>query len=509
MVRKLFKIVTSRLVWSIFLIALELFLMGYLVFWASYVKGYYLYFYLLSAAVTIFVLTRNENPSYKVVWIALASIFPTFGGILYLIFGNKKIGHRAERRLQDYINSHLTLSRDVKEMENARRLMTNDEDVRMANYIYNMTGLPAYDNTEVYYYPTGEDFFADVFGELEKAEKYIFIEYFIIGKGEIWDKTLDILKRKVKEGVDVRVIYDDMGSINAIPFQYDKTLRQIGIKAYAFNPVKIHVNPRINFRDHRKILSIDGNVCYTGGLNLSDEYANRTIRFGYWKDNAIKLKGDACFSLTRLFLETWLSLTREKEIDLEYYRPSYKAENDGLVQVFGASPFFPVQMGENAYLNIINSAKKYIWIATPYLIPDDKLLSALSMAAESGIDVRIVTPNYPDKVQVHEVTRSNYESLIMSGVKIYEFTPGFVHSKMFLSDDSRAIVGTTNLDYRSFFLHFELSVAFYGSSVLSPIKEDFDKIFSLSKEIKAGDADKISIIRKAFRYFYKLFSPAL
>ncbi len=507
--RKLFKIITSRLVWSALLILFEFCIMAYLVFYASYVLGYYIYFYLLSAVVTIFVLTRKENPSYKAVWLALASLFPTLGGVLYLIFGNKKIGHRAEKRLKDYVNSHLTLSKDTKEMREAISMMESDEDKRMASYIYNMTGLPAYTNTEATYFPTGEEFFRDLYGELDKAERYIFLEYFIIGQGEIWDKTLEILKRKVNEGVDVRLLYDDMGSINAVPLGYDRYLRQFGIKAYAFNPVKIHLNPRLNFRDHRKILSIDGEVCYTGGLNLSDEYANRTIRFGYWKDNAIKIRGDACFSLTRLFLESWLTITKEKGVDLEQYRPHGMVKNDGLVQVFGANPFFPVPMGENAYLNIINSAKRYIWITTPYLIPDDKLLDALCMAAESGIDVRIVTPNYPDKPQVHEVTRSNYDDLIESGVKIYEFTPGFVHSKMFLSDDERAIVGTTNLDYRSFFLHFELSVAFYGSSILESVKKDFISIFDISREMKIGEDRNISLVRKAFRYFYKLFSPAL
>lgn len=506
--RKLFKIVTSRLIWSALLILIEFFLMVYLVFWAAYARGYYIYFYLLSILVTVFVLTRKESPSYKVVWIALASVFPTLGGVLYLLFGNKKIGQRAERRLEDYINSHLTLSKDVREMEDSRKKLSSDVDVRMANYIYNMTGLPAYDNTEAYYFATGEEFFSDVFSEMEKAKKYIFIEYFIIGLGEVWSKTLELLKRKAKEGVDVRLMYDDMGSINSVPIHYEKTLRSYGIKAVVFNPVKPHMNPRLNFRDHRKILSIDGEVCYTGGLNLADEYANRQIRFGYWKDNAIKLKGEACFSLTRLFLETWCSLNKEK-VDFEFYRPERIASSDGIVQIFGTSPFFPVPMGENAYLNIINSAKRYVWITTPYLIPDDKLSDALCMASESGIDVRIVTPNYPDKKQVHEVTRSNYELLLRSGVRIFEFTPGFVHSKMFISDDERAIVGTTNLDYRSFFLHFELSVAFYGSSIIKDVKSDFNKIFDLSKEMESGAADKISPIRKVFRYFYKLFSPAL
>ena len=504
--RKLFKIVTSRLIWSALLILIEFFLMVYLVFWAAYARGYYIYFYLLSILVTVFVLTRKESPSYKVVWIALASVFPTLGGVLYLLFGNKKIGQRAERRLEDYINSHLTLSKDVREMEDSRKKLSSDVDVRMANYIYNMTGLPAYDNTEAYYFATGEEFFSDVFSEMEKAKKYIFIEYFIIGLGEVWSKTLELLKRKAKEGVDVRLMYDDMGSINSVPIHYEKTLRNYGIKAVVFNPVKPHMNPRLNFRDHRKILSIDGEVCYTGGLNLADEYANRQIRFGYWKDNAVKFRGAAVWNFTYLFLEMWAVLWGGDD-DLKAYVPTVSAEHDGFVQPFGDNPLDDVSTAEDVYVQMISSAKRYVWITTPYLIPDDQMIGALTIAAAAGVDVRIITPRHPDKKTIFEVSRSNYAALIKAGVKIYEYIPGFIHAKTFIADDAAAVVGTTNIDYRSFYLHFEISVLFLYSSVVKAVKDDFEKTLLQSEEM-TPEMVRAKGFQRIVRGFLRLFSPA-
>lgn len=506
--RKLVRVLTSRLFLSALLFAAEFSVMIYLVFWAAYSKGYYIYFTLLSAVVVLLVMTRNEKPAYKMVWMLLASLFPSFGGVLYLLYGNKKIGRLSEKKIKAYrIDSHV---KDViGEIEDdAIELIRDDDSKKLSRYIYNSTGAPAFGATGSVYFADGNDFFLDLLDELEKAEHFIFIEYFIIGEGEYWNRILEILRRKAAAGVDVRVMYDDMGSINSIPIYYYRTLRSYGIKAFCFNPVRLHLNPRLNFRDHRKIFSIDGNVCYTGGLNLADEYFNSEIRFGYWKDNAIKLTGSAVFTLTAMFLELWDAVSGQKDDPFEYL-PSIEVEDDGLVQPFGFNPFVNDAVGENAYLTMIGSAKRYVWITTPYLIPDDGMLEALRLAAISGVDVRIITPHIPDKKQVHEVSRSNYDVLISSGVKIYEFTPGFVHSKMFLSDDDKAIVGTTNLDFRSFFLHFELSVAFYQAGICEEVKKDFLHLFELSCVMNEQKKVRIGFIRRAFRYFYKLFSPAL
>ncbi len=506
--RKLFKLVTSRLFWSSILFIFEFSLMVYLVVWAAYSKGYYFYFYFLSAFVVLLVMSRNENPSYKMVWIALSSLFPTVGGVLYLLFGNKKIGRLAQKKVRSYKIDTETISLDEQEMAKALQNLKDGGDARLCSYIYNMSHMPACGGTGAKYFSSGEEFFKALIPDLNKAEKFIFIEYFVIGLGSCWNTILEILKEKASNGVEVRVIYDDMGSVNVLPINYYRLLESWGIHAICFNPMRLHVNPRLNFRDHRKILCIDGDVCYTGGLNLSDEYMNDEIRFGYWKDNAIRLEGTAVFNFTRMFVYIWDALTQKKD-ELEKMQPRPLPVGDGLIQPFGSNPLLDEPLGENAYLQLISNAKRYVWITTPYLIPDDAMKAALKLAAQSGIDIRIITPYHPDKKQVHEVTRSNYDELMRAGVKIYEFLPGFVHSKMFVSDDRIAIVGTTNLDYRSFFLHFELSVVFYGSSLIEDVKQDYLKIEDLSRLQIVGGASRINPIRKCFRYFYKLFSPAL
>lgn len=506
--RKLFKLLTSRLFWSSILFIFEFSLMVYLVVWAAYSKGYYFYFYFLSAIVVLLVMSRNENPSYKMVWIALSSLFPTVGGVLYLLFGNKKIGRLAQKKVRSYKTDPEMTESDAALMDCCLKKISDKGDARLASYIYNMSHMPVCDGTRARYFATGEEFFKALIPDLKRAEKFIFIEYFVVGIGSCWNTILEILKEKASAGVDVRVVYDDMGSVNVLPMKYDRMLESWNIHAVCFNPLKLHVNPRLNFRDHRKILCIDGNVCYTGGLNLSDEYMNNEIRFGYWKDNAIRLEGRAVFNFTRMFVQIWDAVTKKYD-DLSTMLPIPAGEGDGLIQPFGSNPLLDEPLGENAYLQLINNAKKYVWITTPYLIPDDAMKGALKLAAQGGIDIRIITPYHPDKKQVHEVTRSNYEELIGAGVKIYEFLPGFVHSKMFVSDDRIAIVGTTNLDYRSFFLHFELSVVFYGSSLIGDVKNDYLKIEDLSRLQTPGCASHINPVRKCFRYFYKLFSPAL
>ena len=305
----------------------------------------------------------------------------------------------------------------------------------------------------------------------------------------------------------VAVIYDDMGSINVLPAGYDRVLRQKGIKAVAFNRVRMHINPRLNFRDHRKIFDIDGNICYTGGLNLADEYANDEVRFGYWKDNAVKFRGAAVWNFTFLFLEMWMGVWGADD-DLGRFLPTVHAQSDGFVQPFGDNPLDDYSTAEDVYIQMINNARRYVWITTPYLVPDDQMAGALEIAAASGVDVRIITPRHPDKKTVFEVSRSNYEPLMKAGVKIYEYIPGFMHSKTFIADDETAVVGTTNIDYRSFYLHFELSVLFVRSSVVAAVKEDFLKTFGLSEKMTAEMVRARGPVHRAVRYFLRLFSPA-
>lgn len=505
--RKIYKLLSSRLFWMFLLFSAQSVFIVYLVLWASFTEGALLLFTALSVVLGIIVMSRSERAPYKLVWLFLLVIFPLFGGVFYLLFGNKKIGKLSKKRLASFWKKVPESTCYVSTVEDGFNSIP-DEYKRTSTFIRNTTGLPAWSNTECEYFAYGEDFFVDAIKELKKAERFIFIEYFVIGEGKWWNRILDILKEKVNQGVDVRVLYDDMGSINALPASYNWTLKSYGIKCCCFNRVKLHINPRLNFRDHRKILSIDGNVCYTGGLNLADEYANDDIRFGYWKDSAIKLRGAAVWNLTFLFLRMWDSLTNSDD-DLKLYIPTISVEGDGAVQPFGDNPFDDATVTENTYLQLINNAKKYIWITTPYLIPDDAITDALKMASKAGIDVRIITPHIPDKKSVFEVTKSNYQNLMEAGVRIFEFVPGFIHSKTFLVDDQVCCIGTTNIDYRSLYLHFELSVMLYGSSVIGEVRKDLEKTLRLSREQRMEEVKNITLFTWIKRFVFKLFSPAL
>ncbi|MDE7298387.1 MAG: cardiolipin synthase, partial [Lachnospiraceae bacterium] len=339
----------------------------------------------------------------------------------------------------------------------------------------------------------------------EKAEKFIFMEYFIIAEGRMWDTILEILKEKAAAGVDVRLLYDDVGCLRLLPFQYYETIRGFGIKCEAFNPFVPFVSTVMNNRDHRKILVIDGETGFTGGINLADEYINEKERFGYWKDTGIMLKGDAVWNLTVMFLQLWNAL-RPTDTDFDCFRPRARYETDGYVQPYGDSPLDFENVGENVYLNIINSAKDYVYIFTPYLISDSEMISALCLAAKRGVDVRIVTPHIPDKKFAFMLTQSYYEQLMDGGVKIFEFEPGFIHAKCFVSDDIVATVGTINLDYRSLYLHFECGVYLYRTSSVMDVKQD--AIDTIARSIPVTrDMLKPVLQKVVLQAFLKLFAP--
>lgn len=504
--KRLIRILSSRLFWVVILFALQAGLVVYLVFWASFSRGIYLVFMALSMVMAVVLMTRDEKAPYKLMWMFLLVIFPFFGGVFYILFGNKKIGRFSRKRLRAFIKSVPEIPSNIAQTEESQEIF--GDFIKEARFITETTGFKAWGGTECEYFEYPEDFYEDLIEELNRAKKFIFIEYFIIAPGSRWNQILEILKRKVREGLDIRVIYDDMGSINVLPSDYADTLKRMGIDAISFNKVHLHINPRLNFRDHRKILSIDGDICYTGGLNLADEYFNDKIRFGHWKDDAIKLRGSACWNLTMLFLMNWDCWTGKSD-ELTHFVPLKEYKTDGYVQPFGSSPFSRNSSAEEGYLQLINNASKYIWITTPYLIPDDTMMTALRTASLSGVDVRIITPHYPDKRSVFEVTQSNYLELLNAGVKIYEYTPGFIHSKEFLVDDEVCCIGTTNLDYRSFFLHFELSVLFYNSSILSKVKKEFDKTFELSHQVNIEEVKNVPVHKRILRFFFKFFSTAL
>ncbi len=459
---------------------------------AEYAHWIRTFFALISLLVAVRIIGRDENSDYKISWIALITILPLFGGLLYLCFGNKKSSKKMRKKLDKARKEYFPqYAQDEKIMSEFKT-----DNLRMgeiSGYLYKYSGFPVYVNTKTKYYPIGEEMFEDMIAELEKAEHYIFLEYFIIDEGYMWGSILEILKRKVKQGVDVRLMYDDFGSIFLLPKDFVKQMEALGIKCMAFNPLVPFISAVMNNRDHRKILVIDGHTAFTGGINLADEYINRTHPHGHWKDTGIMLKGEGVWSFTLMFLEMWNSF-RQEDICFEDYKPHRwhegPFESDGFVQPFSDTPMDDENVGENVYIQMLNNAENYAYIFTPYLILDGELKAALCLAAKRGVDVRIVTPKIADKKIVHRLTRSYYRPLLKAGVRIYEYTPGFIHAKSCVCDDIAGAVGTINMDFRSLYLHFECAAFFYKSSAVMPLKQDALETIAKSEEVSAEQRSK-------------------
>lgn len=478
-------------------------------------SNYFVYFYiicvLISVIVVIHLVSKNENPSYKLAWAIPIMLFPVFGGFFYILAGNNRLGKKLTKRLEEvYKRTSPLLQQDESIME---ELAQQDKNIaNQARYIKDFSCYPIYKNTKTKYFSPGEKFFEALVEELEKAEHFIFMEYFIIDEGMMWDTVLEILERKAKQGVDVRVMYDDIGCLKTLPYRYDETLRKKGIKCLVFNPLAPVVSIILNNRDHRKITVIDGHVGFMGGINLADEYINAVERFGHWKDAAIMLKGEAVWNLTMMFLQTW-DFTTDECKDYSIYKPYVHHpepfESDGYVQPYGDSPLDHETVGENVYLNLLHKAKDYVYICTPYLIVDNEMVTALSLAAKSGVDVRIITPHIEDKWYVHILTRAYYEELIKVGIKIYEYTPGFIHSKTFVSDDEVGVVGSINMDYRSLYLHFECGTWLYKTETIRDIKEDFLDMLEIATPITLEDCRRVKLVTRLMRSILRLFAPLM
>jgi cardiolipin synthase len=380
-----------------------------------------------------------------------------------------------------------------------------------ARYIQNHAAYPLYRHQYSEFYPLGDLAFPAMLKELEKAERYIFLEYYIIEEGIMWNSILEILARKAQAGVDVRLIYDDLGCIFKLPKNYDKKLEALGIKTERFHPLKPMLSAALNYRDHRKLLIIDGHTGFTGGINLADEYINVVEKFGHWKDSVFLLKGDAVWSLTAMFLAMWEYLRGEPDTLEDFMPPrlEHLPPNGGFIQPFADNPLDDETVSETVYFNLINRAQDYVYIFTPYLILDNEMLSALGAAAKTGVDVRIITPHVPDKRLVHAVTRSYYYPLLKSGVKIYEYTPGFMHSKAIVADDRIAVVGTVNLDYRSLYLAFENAVWLYDTESVLQIRDDFLETLQICQEMRLSDCANISAVHRAKLSLLRLLAPLL
>lgn len=484
-------------------------------------QEYFFYFYLIgilfSVLILLFLINSNMNPSYKIAWIIPIMLFPQLGWIFYALFSSGKFSKVTKKKQKSYYAKHIEdLSKVIlKDKEILHKL--KEEDIiamRQAKYLIDYGESQIFDNRESKYFKIGEEYYKSLLEELEKAEKFIFMEYFIISEGKMWQSILDILERKVKQGVEVRLIYDDFGCIMTLPKNYDKYLEKLGIKCSIFNPANLIFTIIYNNRTHRKITVIDGKVAFTGGINLADEYINEKERFGHWKDTGIMIKGEGVWGFTIMFLNIWKFLRKVDENFLNYKynfvnEDNILYKNDGYIVPFSDSPLDKEIVSSNVFVNLINSAINYIYINTPYLIIDYEMTSALCNAAKKGIDVRIVTPFIPDKKNVFEVTRSNYQVLIESGVKIYEYKPGFIHAKSFVVDDKYAVIGTINLDYRSLYLHFECGVWVYKSKSILDMKKDYLDTLEKCNIYTLEECYSVSTIRKLYRSILQIFAPLL
>ncbi len=509
--RKIFKLLFGRITIGILLMLLQIFMIiSSILRINEYLVYFDIFLQLLSLVVVVIIINKKSNPTYKLAWIVPILIFPMFGGLLYLFVSGQTHTKYFFNRLFE-IESEVSLSYPQKEEDLIGVSSLYPERESTVRFVNNVSGGCVYKNTYAEYYPLGEDKFRSLLKELEKAEKYIFLEYFIIKPGKMWNSILEVLKKKAAAGVDVRVMYDGMGSMTTLPVNYKKKLHSYGIKCCVFSPFTPFLSAVQNNRDHRKILVIDGKTAYTGGINLSDEYINIDYPGGHWKDTAVMIKGEAAFSFTKMFLQLWWHQTKTKE-NIKDFESNFKTENDvhdGYVMPYSDKPQDEYQTGEFIYLDIINKAKKYIHITTPYLILDNEMVVALTNAALSGIDVKIICPKSIDHWYARSVAFSFYKELTESGVKIYEYSPGFIHGKTFVSDDEVAVIGSINLDYRSLYLHFECATWFLGSHIVENVENDFAQTLSKCREITLEECNKRNPVRKLFSAILRLFGPLM
>ena len=459
---------------------------------------------LLSILIVLYLVRKDENSAYKIGWIVLIGVLPLLGGALYLAFGNKAPAKRLRERMQKVEQAHTADLAPQEGQTDTLELSCKN----MSRYVERYGPYPAWKNTAAEYFPCGEAMYPKLLADLEQAEKFIFLEFFIVKTGKMWDGVEAILKRKAAEGVAVRLIYDDFGSLLGLPTDFVIRMEKNRIHCIPFNPVVPLVSLVMNHRDHRKIVVIDGNVAYTGGVNLADEYINAEHRFGYWKDAAIRLEGAAVWNFTVMFLNCWNAF-RPLETDYAPYAPTrLPKQQDGIVQPYSDSPLDEEPLAETVYLNILSQAKRYVYIYTPYLAVGEEMLDALKNAAKRGVDVRLVLPGIPDKKLVFRLSRSYYVPLIRAGVRIYEYTPGFLHAKCYVSDDRVAVVGSINMDYRSLFLHFECGALLFHNSQVIALRDDVRATLPQCREVQLSDC-RTSLPGTLLDSVLRLLSPLM
>ena len=508
--KKLKKILRSRYFWGVLGISLE-FLLLLMVFSVAF--EYFLPITimggLLHVGVVLYVINRDEIPEFKLPWLLILFILPFIGAFIYMLFTSTE---QSKKEYQRFEKAHRSLQPHLAQSEiEMEKLKAQDENAwSQAMYICNAAGMSC-KSADVTYYCLGEEFHQALLDSLKLAEKFIFMEYFIIQSGWMWDSIHDVLKEKAAQGIKVYLMYDDFGCMTTLPEQYYEEMRKEGIQCVPANKFKIVLSRIHNNRDHRKITVIDGKVGFIGGINLADEYINRAIKYGHWKDTAVKIEGEAVKNLAFLFMEFWNMQVDEQLDGREYLCTDMLFRHgDGLVIPYGdgPEPLYCETIGKNVYLNMIHTARNYLYITTPYLICDHELMSALKLAARKGVDVRIITPHIPDKKIIFLMTKSSYETLVGSGVRIYEYTPGFIHAKSMVCDDKFAVCGTINLDYRSLVHHFECAAWMYRVDCISAMKADFMETLSVSEQVSLENA-KLKTWQRILAEVLKIFAPLL
>lgn len=465
-------------------------------------------FVLIESAAILYIVYKPLNPAYKIVWIILVLSVPVLGIILYFFIGLIRLPKRVRKTIKSiYKKTDKYIERNESTYDNLKTLSLSAH--KQANYIWNTSRFPLYKNDTVEYLSIGEVYCERMFNDIKNAEKFIFIEYFIISKGKMWDNLLALLKQKASEGVDIYISTDQIGSFFKMPKEFKQLSKEKHIHINIFNPITPIISARLNYRDHRKITVIDGKVAYTGGINIGDEYINLDSRLGHWKDFGIRLTGEAVNSFTVMFIRLWNCSKARIKVDDSWFTKSKKKRHEGYVLPYADGPINTHNPAENTYMNMINSAKDYVYITTPYLIIDNEMKQSLITASKSGVDVRIILPHIPDKKLVYACSRSFYEELLLAGVKIFEYTPGFMHGKMCIVDDRFATIGSINFDFRSLYLHYECGVWMYKTPIIKDMKDDFLQAVDSSCEVSLEKWRKRSIFKKILESILRVVSPLL
>lgn len=503
------KLIFSRFLIIGALIVFQLFILMVIYVWFyRYFPSFKIFQIFFSIGMVIYLFKCDMDSSSKLTWLFIIMISPVPGTIL-LWFTKKDIGNLAMKERLSYLitetKNKIVQDNDVINNQDITSSCTDD----LCRYLNRSGCFPVYANTEVTYFSSGEEKFDALIEELQKAEKFIFLEYFILDEGYMWGRILGILKEKAEQGIEVRVMYDGMCEISTLSFDYPERVKKLGIKCKDFSPIRPFLSTNYNYRDHRKILVIDGKVAFNGGINLADEYINRIERFGHWKDTAVMLKGEAVQSFTLMFLQMWNITERNPQWD-EYLKIVCKyPQSKGYVIPYADQPLDDYKVGESVYMDILNRATDYVHIMTPYLILDDALETALKFAAERGVDVKIILPGIPDKKMAYALAKTHYKSLIKSGVEIYEYTSGFVHAKVWTSDDCKAVVGTINLDYRSLYHHFECATYMYKTECIPDIECDFNETLSNCRKVTFETIKKEKLFYKFWGAILKIIAPLM